>query len=246
MLPVDTARFIIGIIGNVISLVLFLSPLPAIVKIWSERKVAHFSSAPYLATFINCGLWLVYGTPIIHPKGLLVMTINGAGVAIEVVFLFVFFFCSDKRKRLELGVAILVEVIFFAALVALVITLAHTWETRSAVVGGIAALASIVMYASPLASMKLVITTKSVEYMPLSLSVCSLVNSLCWSLYALMRMEIFILAPNGIGVLLGLAQILLYAKYYKSSKGVERKRVLVEVGSEVGLTQGNKKPMSEA
>ncbi|CAH9077308.1 unnamed protein product [Cuscuta epithymum] len=121
------------------------------------------------------------------------MTINGAGVAIEVVFLFVFFFCSDKRKRLELGVAILVEVIFFAALVALVITLAHTWETRSAVVGGIAALASIVMYASPLASMKLVITTKSVEYMPLSLSVCSLVNSLCWSLYALMRMEIFIL-----------------------------------------------------
>ncbi|CAH9117040.1 unnamed protein product [Cuscuta europaea] len=242
MLPVDTARFIIGIIGNVISLVLFLSPFPAILKIWSERKVAHYSSAPYLATFINCGLWLLYGTPIIHPNGLLVMTISGAGVAIEVVFLFVFFFCSEKRKRFKLGVTILVEVIFFAALVALVITLAHTWETRSAIVGGIAALASIVMYASPLASMKLVITTKSVEYMPLSLSVCSLVNSLCWSLYALMRMEIFILAPNGIGVLLGLLQIVLYAKYYKSSNCVEGKQVLVEVG----FTQGNKKPISEA
>ncbi|CAH9117042.1 unnamed protein product [Cuscuta europaea] len=170
------------------------------------------------------------------------MTISGAGVAIEVVFLFVFFFCSEKRKRFKLGVTILVEVIFFAALVALVITLAHTWETRSAIVGGIAALASIVMYASPLASMKLVITTKSVEYMPLSLSVCSLVNSLCWSLYALMRMEIFILAPNGIGVLLGLLQIVLYAKYYKSSNCVEGKQVLVEVG----FTQGNKKPISEA
>ncbi|VFQ68711.1 unnamed protein product [Cuscuta campestris] len=153
-------------------------------------------------------------------------------LAIEVVFLFVFLFYSDKRKRFALALVILAELIFMAVLAALVITLAHSWRLRSAIIGTIAAMASIAMYASPLASMKLVISTKSVEYMPFSLSLCSLLNSLCWTLYALVGIDLCILVPNGIGVLLGLAQLLLYAKYYKYSNrggGIEKKQVHVEV-----------------
>lgn len=244
MLSVDTTRNIIGIIGNVICLVLFLSPFPTIVKIWKEGTVAQYSSVPYLATFINCGLWSLYAIPIVHPKALLVLTIDGAGLAIEVVFLFVFFFCSDKRKRFVLALAILAELIFMAVLAALVITLAHSWRLRSAIIGTIAAMASIAMYASPLASMKLVISTKSVEYMPFSLSLCSLLNSLCWTLYALVGIDLCILVPNGIGVLLGLAQLLLYAKYYKSNRGgIEKKQVHVQVDlSELA----NGKPFNDA
>ncbi|RAL53459.1 hypothetical protein DM860_007131 [Cuscuta australis] len=170
---------------------------PTIVKIWKEGTVAQYSSVPYLATFINCGLWSLYAIPIVHPKALLVLTIDGAGLAIEVVFLFVFFFCSDKRKRFALALVILAELIFMAVLAALVITLAHSWRLRSAIIGTIAAMASIAMYASPLASMKLVISSKSVEYMPFSLSLCSLLNSLCWTLYALVGIDLCILAMEG-------------------------------------------------
>ena len=39
---------------------------------------------------------------------------------------------------------------------------------------------------------KIVIQTKSVEYMPLSLSLASLVNAICWTAYALIKFDLYI------------------------------------------------------
>ena len=39
---------------------------------------------------------------------------------------------------------------------------------------------------------KLVIKTKSVEFMPLSLSLASFLNGVCWTAYALIRFDLFI------------------------------------------------------
>ena len=39
---------------------------------------------------------------------------------------------------------------------------------------------------------KMVIKTKSVEYMPLFLSLASLVNGICWTAYALIRFDLYI------------------------------------------------------
>jgi solute carrier family 50 (sugar transporter) len=38
----------------------------------------------------------------------------------------------------------------------------------------------------------MVIQTKSVEYMPLFLSLASLVNGICWTAYALIRFDLYI------------------------------------------------------
>ncbi|XP_019160663.1 PREDICTED: bidirectional sugar transporter SWEET4-like isoform X4 [Ipomoea nil] len=180
MLSMDTARTIVGIIGNVTALVLFSSPLPTIVKIWKKKSVEQYSAAPYLATFLNCGIWVLYATPSVHPNSFFLMTINGAGMAIDTVFLLVFLFFSDKNKRFKVGLIVLAEVVFMAALAIMVHTLAHTWKLRSTIVGSIVLVCCIVMYASPLAIMKLVITTKSVEYMPFSISLCFFMNGTKW------------------------------------------------------------------
>ena len=39
---------------------------------------------------------------------------------------------------------------------------------------------------------KMVIQTKSVEYMPLFLSLASLVNGICWTAYALIKFDLYI------------------------------------------------------
>nr|GME00519.1 bidirectional sugar transporter SWEET4-like [Ipomoea batatas] len=246
MLSMDTSRTLIGIIGNVTALVLYLSPLPTVVKIWKKKSVQQYSAATYLATFLNCGIWVLYGLPTVHPNSFLVMTTSAAGVAIEVVFLFVFLFCSDRKKRFRVGLIVLAEVAFMAALSICVITLAHTWKLRSAIVGSTAVVSSVLMYGSPLAIMKLVITTKSVEYMPLSVSLCSFANSLCWIGYAFIQFDPYILAPNSMGALSGLVQLVLYIKYYKSNKIVEEKQVDMEVGmTNNELSTNTKKPSSE-
>jgi solute carrier family 50 protein (sugar transporter) len=43
---------------------------------------------------------------------------------------------------------------------------------------------------------KMVIQTKSVEYMPLFLSLASLVNGICWTAYALIHFDLYITVRN--------------------------------------------------
>lgn len=218
---VTTIRNVVGITGNVISLFLFLSPVPTFIRIWKKGSVEQFSPAPYLATLINCMVWVVYGLPMVHPNSTLVVTINGTGTAIEIVYLTLFLiYCHDKKKRVKVMLIVLVEIIFIAGVTALVLIIAHTTQRRSMVVGIIAILFNIMMYAAPLSVMKLVITTKSVEYMPFFLSLASFANGVAWTAYAFLPFDPFIAVPNGLGTLFSLAQLLLYATYYKSTKRI--------------------------
>ncbi|KAG4117570.1 hypothetical protein ERO13_D12G239500v2 [Gossypium hirsutum] len=242
---VSTIRNVVGITGNVISLFLFLSPVPTFVRIWKKGSVEQYSPVPYLATLINCMVWVIYGLPLVHPDSTLVITINGAGTAIELVYLTLFLiFCHDKKKRLKVLLIALVEVVFMALVAALVLTLAHTTERRSMVVGIIAILFNIMMYASPLSVMKLVISTKSVEYMPFFLSLASFANGVAWTTYAFLPFDPFIAVPNGLGTLFSLAQLLLYATYYESTKRIiaARKETKVEVNLSEVVVNGNHDP----
>ncbi|KAL8520496.1 hypothetical protein ACS0TY_011132 [Phlomoides rotata] len=220
----DEARTIFGIIGNVISLVLFLSPAPTFYGIWKKKGVEQYSAVPYVATFFNCMLWVLYGLPVVHPNSTLVLTINGAGVGIEIVYLCLFLAFSDKKNRLRLVAIVVVECILVAVLALLVLTLAHSTKLRSTVVGSICIAANIMMYASPLSVMKLVIKTRSVEYMPFFLSLFSFLNGLSWTAYAFMRFDPFIVVPNLSGAVLGLAQLLLYATFYRSTQRILAQR----------------------
>ncbi|KAI8546171.1 hypothetical protein RHMOL_Rhmol07G0097000 [Rhododendron molle] len=228
----EIARTAVGILGNIISIILFLSPLPTFIQICKKGSVEQFSAAPYLATLINCSLWVLYGLPMVHPNRTLVLTINGAGVVIELVYLLLFFRYSDRRKKLRVVGIMLVECVILAALAILVMTLAHTTKVRSTTVGSIALVGNVLMYASPLSVMKMVITTRSVEYMPLSLSLASLANGICWTTYAVIRFDPFIAVPNGLGMVFGLAQLVLYATFYRSTKKQALER---QVKWEMGL-----------
>ncbi|KAG8662006.1 bidirectional sugar transporter SWEET4 [Manihot esculenta] len=234
MVSSDTARNVVGILGNVISLFLFLSPVPTFVQIWKKRAVEQYSATPYLATLVNCMVWVLYGLPMVHPKSLLVVTINGSGTAIEFIYIILFIIYADKKKRVKVILIVLIEIIFIAAVAVLVLTLAHTTKKRSMIVGLVCICFNIMMYASPLSVMKLVITTKSVEYMPFFLSLASLGNGLAWTTYALIHFDPFIVIPNGLGSLFAVGQLVLYAVFYKSTKRQIAER---EGKAEVGLSQ---------
>nr|GFC07993.1 bidirectional sugar transporter SWEET4-like [Tanacetum cinerariifolium] len=186
---------------NVISIILFLSPVPTFYKIWKKKAVESYSPIPYLVTFVNCGLWIFYGLPLVHPHSLLVTTTNGAGIVIESVYILLFIIYSTRNKRNMVLLVLLVEVIFLVVLVIVVLTVTHSTNVRSAIVGGIAIAGNIAMYASPLSVWKMVITTKSVEYMPFLLSLFSFANGVCWFSYALIRFDPYVAVPNGLGVL---------------------------------------------
>ncbi|KAF3448742.1 hypothetical protein FNV43_RR09455 [Rhamnella rubrinervis] len=246
MVSADTARTVVGIIGNIISFFLFISPAPTFVGIWKKGSVEQYSPAPYLATLANCMVWTLFGLPMVHPDSILVSTINGTGTAIEFAYITLFFIHSDKKNRLKVIAVVTLELIFFALLTLLVLTLAHTYSTRSMVVGMVCILFNVMMYASPLTVMKMVITTKSVEYMPFFLSFASFANAVTWTTFALIRFDPFIAAPNGFGALLGLAQLILYATYYKSTKQQIEARKAKEIDFPEVIVAANQPPNKTA
>uniref|UniRef100_A0A0D3GBH2 Bidirectional sugar transporter SWEET n=1 Tax=Oryza barthii TaxID=65489 RepID=A0A0D3GBH2_9ORYZ len=213
----DAVRNVVGIIGNLISFGLFLSPLPTFVTIVKKKDVEEFVPDPYLATFLNCALWVFYGLPFIHPNSILVVTINGTGLLIEIAYLAIYFAYAPKPKRCRMLGVLTVELVFLAAVAAGVLLGAHTYDKRSLIVGTLCVFFGTLMYAAPLTIMKQVIATKSVEYMPFTLSLVSFINGICWTIYALIRFDIFITIPNGMGTLLGAAQLILYFCYYDGS-----------------------------
>ncbi|KAL5747744.1 hypothetical protein ACOSP7_024761 [Xanthoceras sorbifolium] len=222
---VNTVRNVVGVLGNIISLFLFLSPVPTFVRIVKKRSVEQFSPAPYLVTLVNCSVWVLFGLPMVHPHSILVVTINGTGTAIELVYIALFlFYSNNKKQRLRVFLALLVELIFIALVTILVLTLLHTTKQRSMVVGIICILFNVMMYASPLAVMKLVITTKSVEYMPFFLSLASFGNGVAWFTYAFLPFDEFIIIPNGLGTVFSMGQLILYACYYKSTQRIKAAR----------------------
>ncbi|THG14098.1 hypothetical protein TEA_009356 [Camellia sinensis var. sinensis] len=190
MVGTDGIRTIVGVIGNVISLFLFLSPVPTLFKICKSKSVQEFKPYPYVATVLNCAMWIFYGLPVVHPDSILV------------------------KKIL---IALLVEVIFMAIVVFITMTFLHTTKARSTLVGLLCIVFNIIMYTSPLTVMRSVIKTKSVKFMPFYLSLANFCNGLVWLIYALLKFDPYITIPNGLGALSGAIQLILYATYYKTT-----------------------------
>ncbi|CAA6661323.1 unnamed protein product [Spirodela intermedia] len=93
---------------------------------------------------------------------------------------------------------------------------------RQTFVGYLSVASLISMFASPLFIIGLVIRTRSVEYMPFYLSLSTFLMSISFFVYGLLLRDFFIYIPNGIGAVLGVVQLALYAYYSKTERQAER------------------------
>ncbi|XP_027368844.1 bidirectional sugar transporter SWEET5 [Abrus precatorius] len=221
MVNSEVIRTVVGIIGNVISFGLFMSPVPTFVKIWKAKSVQDFKPDPYVVTILNCAMWAYYGMPFVTKSNVLVLTINAFGFVLEIVYTCIFFVFSNWSKRKRILLVLLVEVIFIAMVVFVTLHFVHTLKRRKLVVGLICIIFNILMYCSPLTVMRRVIRTKSVKYMPFLLSLANFANGIVWTTYALLKWDPFIVIPNGLGALSGLVQLILYGIYYRTTNWEE-------------------------
>ncbi|EOA31901.1 hypothetical protein CARUB_v10015138mg [Capsella rubella] len=218
-------RQIVGIIGNIIALGLFLSPTPTFVGIVKKRSVEAFSPMPYLAALMNYLVRFIYALPMVHPNSALLALLSGIGIVINVTFLVIFFmFCRCQRKRLVITAILAAELAFVAVLTTTALTLQHSTSERTLSVGIASCIFNTLMYVSPLSVMKMVIETKSVEFMPFCLSLANLLNASVWTAYGFLPWDPYMAIPNGIGCPLGLVQLILYGVYYKSTKQMMSER----------------------
>ncbi|XP_010064812.1 bidirectional sugar transporter SWEET1 [Eucalyptus grandis] len=224
-----TLHTVFGIFGNITALFLFLAPTITFVRIYKSKSTEKFSGIPYVMTLLNCLLSAWYGLPFVSPNNMLVSTINGTGAAIEVLYVVGFLFYAPRKEKTKIfGLFMLVLTVF--ATIALVSLFALHGNKRKLFCGVAATVFSITMYASPLSIMRLVIKTKSVEYMPFFLSLFVFLCGTSWFVFGLLGNDIFVFLPNGFGCGLGTAQLILYF-IYRNYKGEPKNKVHNYAGS---------------
>ncbi|KVH92855.1 hypothetical protein Ccrd_005185, partial [Cynara cardunculus var. scolymus] len=166
---------------------------------------------------MNCLLWIFYGMPFNHPDSTLVVTINATGLVLELIYLTSFLIYGKNSHRKKIIAWLAIELVGLGAIAGLDLGFFHTHASRSNFVGIFCVVFGIIMYGSPLTIMWKVIRTKSVEYMPFPLSLAAFLNGCCWTTYALLKFDLFILIANGTGAVLGLTQLILYACFWRTT-----------------------------
>ncbi|KAI4388084.1 hypothetical protein MLD38_000449 [Melastoma candidum] len=217
----ELLHFAFGIFGNATALFLFLAPVITFKRILKSRSTENFSGIPYLMTLLNCLLSTWYGLPFVSPNNILVSTINGTGAGIEIIYVLIFLLYAPKKEKAKILV-LLVFVVAVFSIVIFVSLFALHGNTRKLFCGFAASIFSIIMYASPLSIMRLVIKTKSVEYMPFFLSLFVFLCGTSWFIYGLLGHDPFLAVPNGLGCGLGAVQLILYA-IYRNHEGASQK-----------------------
>ncbi|KAE8815791.1 Protein RUPTURED POLLEN GRAIN 1 [Hordeum vulgare] len=102
MISPDAAR---NIVGNVISFGLFLSPVPTFWRIIKNKDVEEFKSDPYLATLLNCMLWVFYGILCVifgsamYASPLTIMIPNGIGALFGLVLYACYYKSTPKKEK---------------------------------------------------------------------------------------------------------------------------------------------------
>lgn len=208
-----TVSFFFGVLGNVTTGLIYLAPVKTFWHILKRRSTEEFESIPYVFKLLNAYFWTYYG--IVKPDSVVVATVNGFGVVLEIIFVAIFLLYSPPRMRKRTAILAVTCDVMFPAAAILVTQLTLDRQMQITVAGLLSAVFSMVAYGSPLSAMKTVVTTKSVEYMPFLLSFALFINGGVWTVYAILTQDYFIGIPNGTGFGLGTAQMILYAMYYK-------------------------------
>ncbi|OIW15252.1 hypothetical protein TanjilG_16502 [Lupinus angustifolius] len=215
----ETLRLGVAVLGNVASVSLYAAPITTFKRVIRKKSTEEFSCIPYIIGLFNCLLFTWYGLPVVSYKweNLPLVTVNGVGIVLELSYVLIYFcYASAKGKAKVTMVATPVLLLF--CITAIVSAFAfHDNAHRKQLVGSIGLVVSIAMYGSPLVVMKKVIQTKSVEFMPLPLSLCTFLATTLWLTYGALIRDIFVAGPSVVGIPLGILQLVLHCKYRKKS-----------------------------
>ncbi|KAF8667026.1 hypothetical protein HU200_053197 [Digitaria exilis] len=217
---VASVRVILGIIGCTVCMLLYSAPILTFKRVIKEASVGEFSCIPYILALFSCLTYSWYGFPVVSSgwTNLTVFLISSTGVLFEISFISIYlWFAPREKKKLVILILSLVLAIFGMTIL-ISILIIHTHHVRKVFVGSVGVLSAMLMYSSPLVAVKQVVRTRSVEFMPFSLSLFTFLTSLIWMIYGLLGRDPYIMSPNCVGCATGILQLVVYCIYRRTKE----------------------------
>eukprot|EP00732_Lithocolla_globosa_P006761 Lithocolla_globosa_v1_NODE_8070_length_865_cov_10.529630.p1 type:complete len:218 gc:universal NODE_8070_length_865_cov_10.529630:826-173(-) len=199
--------------GVLVTIVLFLSGTPVAYEIHQRKSVGSVPFFPFLATFVNCFLWVVYGC-LINETAVIVP--NVVGMCLGVTYVVVYISYSTNVQGYQSNGIQAGCIILFVLYIGLLDPFFDE-ETHVKLVGWVACCGSVAMFGSPLVTVKEVMRTRSTKEMNFTMCLMNLVVSATWTCFGWMKNDNFILLPNFLGFVLSTLQVGLFGIYPSSS-----------------------------
>ncbi|ETO82805.1 hypothetical protein F444_03096 [Phytophthora nicotianae P1976] len=210
----DTAILVFKIITIVTTVMMRFSLLPDFQRMRKMKSTGDMSVLPCVLLYANCYLlcWYSYAVDNIIP---LFLTAALGVICGAILAVFFYKWTAHKRDVMKIfiisGVVMILETIY--GVIALLGWSGQSRSSTGTTLGVLVIISSVGLYASPMATIRHVIRTKTSSSMPFTMGVVNVINSFCWVVYAILVDDVFILVPNASGALLGSIQLILTCIY---------------------------------
>ncbi|KAG3027414.1 hypothetical protein PC121_g11881 [Phytophthora cactorum] len=174
------------------------------VRMRKQSSTGDMSVMPPVMLFTNCFTSSFYSYVIEDIAPLFVTSVLGVVVGGVLTCLF-YCWASNKTESVQViivAVFVCVVMTIYGALAVTGVT-GQSHSSVSTTLGFITIAATIVLYASPMATVIRVLQTKTASSMPYTMGVVNVLNSLGWILNSSLVDNMFMLAPNIGGIILG-------------------------------------------
>ncbi|POM66738.1 MtN3-like protein [Phytophthora palmivora] len=205
---------VMRVISAITAVLVAVSPAPDFWKIYKTRSTGLFSILPVVMIFCNCYVWVLYAYFVDNILPLFVNCVFG--MLTSIVFGGIYYRWSNDRPRVHKLCAIAFVVLALYTVYYILGTSGVTNQSDDSVekvLGVLSDIVSLVLYASPLETMKQVIQTKDATTLPIIISAIFLTNTTVWTIFSIADEDMFVLVPNAIGMLVCIAQVVLYIMY---------------------------------
>ncbi|GMF59527.1 unnamed protein product [Phytophthora fragariaefolia] len=206
---------VLRVLTTTTAILVGIAPLPDFWRIHRNRSTGEVSILPVVLLFATCYMWVLYSYLVNNISPLFAVTIFG--IATSIVFISIYYRWTKDRQHVVKLCTIALMLLAVGTLYYILATNGVTNQSDAAVektLGFIAIAFNLVLYASPLETMKKVVQTKNASSMSISISSIFLVNAALWVIFAVALSDMFVLIPNAIGTVLCTVQVLLYLIYH--------------------------------
>jgi solute carrier family 50 protein (sugar transporter) len=200
----------IALVASTLTIIMWLAPVRdvwtapySIFRAGNTENVA--TGFGFVAGTFNCILWNLYAYNKLDIM-FVPFVVNTAGFFLNISFVLCYFCYGDSKARRETRNHLL-AMLFVTAVAA------GSWwaEGNNEPVGYFASFVNVLMLFGPLAAARDVIRSRSARGLSLLPLVMTLVASLVWCSYGVYIQNIPAIVPNGLGILFGILQLVLFA-----------------------------------
>nr|KJB51266.1 hypothetical protein B456_008G209000 [Gossypium raimondii] len=93
--------FVFGILGNAVSFMVSLAPLPTFYQIYKKKTSEGFQSIPYVVSLFSAMLWIYYA--LLKKDAIFLITINTFCVFIQTFYIVTYFYYGPKKEKVTLS-----------------------------------------------------------------------------------------------------------------------------------------------